>query len=267
MLIFMRKRIFGGNWKMQATTIEKSVEITESMLKSIPKEYFSKIDVFICPSFTALAAVCEVVKGTPLKVCAQNMHSEVNGAFTGEISIDSIKELGCEYVLLGHSERRRIFKEDDKFINKKVHTALNNNLKVVLCIGETAKERNDGKIKEVNESQLANSLKGVIEEQLSNIIIAYEPVWAINNPALNPGIEIRAATSKEAQEAHTIVRNWFAKNYSQKSAENIRIQYGGSMNKKNADELLAISDIDGGLIGSASLKTDDFLPILTNAIK
>ena len=263
----MRKKIFGGNWKMQSTTIKQSLEIIESLLKAIPNDYYEKLDIFVCPSFTALKSVCEVTKNTKLKVCAQNMHSDVKGAFTGEISVDSIKELGCEYVLLGHSERRRIFKEDSQFINKKVHTALQNNLKVVLCIGETAQERNEGKVVEVNESQLTNSLKGITEEHLANIVIAYEPVWAINNPALNPGVEIRAATAKEAQEAHVIVRNWFAKNYSKESAETIRIQYGGSMNKKNADELVAISDIDGGLIGSASLKADDFLPILTSALK
>ena len=118
----MRKKVFGGNWKMQATTVKKSVEITESLIKSIPKEYFGFMDVFVCPSFTALSAVCEVAKNSDIKVCAQNMHPEKKGAFTGEISVDSIKEIGCEYVLLGHSERRRIFNEADEFINKKVHT-------------------------------------------------------------------------------------------------------------------------------------------------
>jgi triosephosphate isomerase len=262
----VRKKVFGGNWKMQVTTIRKSVEITESFIKNIPKDYFSKMDIFICPSFTALASVIETVKGSNLKVCAQNMHFEPSGAFTGEISIESIKELGCEYVLLGHSERRRIFGEKDEFINKKIHTALQNGVKVVLCIGETAKEREEGKIKEVNSSQLAGSLKGVTEDQLTDIIIAYEPVWAINSPALNPGVTIRAATSKEAQDAHKIVREWFSTNYSKASAETIRIQYGGSMNKKNIDELLKIDEIDGGLIGSASLKIDDFLPILKSAL-
>lgn len=263
----MRKKIFGGNWKMQVTTIKKSVEITEALLKGIPKEYYSQMDVFVCPSYTALSAVCKVVQGTELKVCAQNMHAETKGAFTGEISVESIKELGCDYVLLGHSERRRIFKEDDEFINKKVQIALKNGLKVVLCIGETAKERSSGKTEEINEQQLSDSLKGVGEDQLQNIIIAYEPVWAINNPALNPGIEIRAATSTEAQDAHKIVRNWFKKNYSEKSASEIRIQYGGSMNKKNVEELLKIDDIDGGLIGTASLSLDEFLPILNTAVK
>ncbi len=263
----MRKKIFGGNWKMQVTTVKKSVEITESLVKSIPKDYYDKMDVFICPSFTSLSAVCEAAKGSNIKVCAQNMHFEKKGAYTGEISVDSIKDLGCEYVLLGHSERRRIFNESDEFINKKVHTALDNGLKVVLCIGETAKERKDGQIEEVNSKQLKESLAGVKEEQLKDIVIAYEPVWAINNPALNPGIEIRSATSHEANEAHQIVRKWFAKNYSNAASENMRIQYGGSMNKKNSDELLTIEDIDGGLIGSASLSADDFLPILTSIMK
>ena len=138
---------------------------------------------------------------------------------------------------------------------------------MVLCIGETAKERSSGKTEEINEQQLSDSLKGVAEDQLQNIIIAYEPVWAINNPALNPGIEIRAATSTEAQIAHKIVRNWFKKNYSEKSASEIRIQYGGSMNKKNVEELSKIDDIDGGLIGTASLSLDEFLPILNTAGK
>ena len=263
----MRKKIFGGNWKMQATTVNKSVEIAKSLMKNIPKEYYNQMDIFICPSYTALSAVRNITMGSDIKVCAQNMHSETKGAFTGEISVDSIKEIGCEYVLLGHSERRRIFKEDDQFINKKVHTALNNGLKVVLCIGETAKEREKGRIEEVNSDQLKGSLQGIKEEQLKDIVIAYEPVWAINNPALNPGIEIRAATSKEALEAHQIVRKWFENNYSQAASNNIRIQYGGSMNKKNSDELLAIEDIDGGLVGSASLKAEDFLPVLTSATK
>jgi len=263
----MRKKIFGGNWKMQATTVKKSVEIIESFIKTIPQDYYSRMDVFVCPSFTSLAAVCEAVKGSDIKVCAQNMHYEQKGAFTGEISVDSINELGCEYVLLGHSERRRIFNETSEFINKKVHTALNNGLKVVLCIGETAKEREEGKVEQVNAQQLKESLEGVTEEQLKDIIIAYEPVWAINNPSLNPGIEIRAATSHEANEAHQIVRKWFSKNYSHAASELIRIQYGGSMNKKNSDELLAIEDIDGGLVGSASLSSDNFLPILTSVMK
>lgn len=260
----MRRFIIGGNWKMQVTGVEDSVSRAQKIVKL---EGFDKVDVFIAPSFTALYEVGKILQGTPLKLCGQNMHHFETGAFTGEVSVESLLEAGCEYVLLGHSERRRIFGETDELINKKVLKALEHKLKVVLAIGETAKEREEGRTAEVNRSQLAGSLAGVPKEQMDNIVIAYEPVWAINNKHLNPDTEIHPATPKQAVEAHQIVRNWVKEQYGEEVAESIRIQYGGSMKGSNAEELLTLPDIDGGLIGGASLTAEALEPIIKAAVK
>ncbi len=259
----IRDYIFGGNWKLQYPTVETSVKAAKDIADQL-----STIDVeaFIAPSPNALYEVGRMIKESNLKLAGQNMHFMQKGAFTGEVSIDGLLEAGCEYVLLGHSERRRIFGEIDEMINKKVHTALDNDMKVVLCIGETASERANGDMAKVNMEQLSGSLKDVSEVQLNNIVIAYEPVWAINNEYLNPGVKIKAATIEEANESHAVVREWFVKNYGQSVSEKIRIQYGGSMKPTNAKELLSQRDIDGGLIGGASLKAETFIPIL-NSIK
>ncbi|MCY3411857.1 MAG: triose-phosphate isomerase [Candidatus Heimdallarchaeota archaeon] len=256
----MRSYVFGGNWKMQLPTIKQARERASDMASKMTT--VSGVDAFIAPSPNTLYEVGQVIKNSNLALAGQNMHFMNSGAFTGEVSVDGLLEAGCEYVLLGHSERRRIFGEEDSLINKKVLTALDNDLKVVLCIGETAKERADGQMAAVNQEQLSGSLQEVSKTQLTNVIIAYEPVWAIDNKYLNPGIEIKAASIEEANESHTVVREWFEKNYGKNEADKIRIQYGGSMKASNARELLTQKNIDGGLIGGASLKADTFLPIL-----
>jgi triosephosphate isomerase len=263
----MRKFVIGGNWKMQITSVKESVKVAKDISKAIESESIQNVDVYIAPCYNALYSVGKAIKGTNLKLAAQNVHYHEKGAFTGEISINSLIEAGCEYVLIGHSERRRIFNETDALINKKVLIALEKGLKVVLCIGETAKEREQGRTAEVNKEQLAGSLKDVTTDQLSNVIIAYEPVWAINNKFLNPGIEIKAATPNQAKEAHNMVREWFKDKFGSEVANKIQITYGGSMKPSNCDELLNIEDIDGGLIGGASLKVETFLPIIKSAVK
>lgn len=259
-----RTIICGGNWKMQVNSVSEAVQIADEIAKGI--NTISNVDVFIAPSFTALYSVHKVVKGTKLQLAGQNMYFREKGAFTGQISPLMIKE-SCNYILLGHSEPRRIFNEMDEFIREKLLKALEIGLKPVLCIGETAKEREDGQTTEVLHSQLAGSLRGLSPEQMKQIIVAYEPVWAINNKYLNPDTEIRPASPVEAEEAHKITRQWIAKEFGVPIAETIPIIYGGSMNASNAEDLLAIEDIDGGLIGGASLSALKFLPIIQIAAK
>lgn len=261
----MRRFVFGGNWKMQIVHVEEAVKVAESIVNSMKN--ISMVDVFIAPSFNALYTVGQAISKTNLKLASQNIHYHEQGAFTGETSILSCIDAGCNYVILGHSERRRIFGETDETINQKVLKTLQNGLKPVLCIGETAKERTEGRVTEVNQNQLAGSLKGVSQKQLENVIIAYEPVWAINNKFLNPGIEIKPATPHQASEAHAMVRDWFKQEYGESTAETIQIIYGGSMKEKNAVELLKIDDIDGGLVGGASLTAETFIPIILAAEK
>ncbi|MFX0122357.1 MAG: triose-phosphate isomerase [Candidatus Hodarchaeota archaeon] len=261
----MRRLVIGGNWKMQIVQVEEAVRIAESIANAMKN--ISMVDIFIAPSFNALYTVGRAISGTNLKLASQNIHYHEQGAFTGETSILSCIDAGCDYVILGHSERRRIFGESDETINQKILKTLHNGLKPVLCIGETAQERADGRVTEVNQNQLAGSLKGVTQAQLKNVIIAYEPVWAINNKYLNPGVEIKPATPHQANEAHAMVRDWFQQKYGESIAGNIQILYGGSMNEKNVKELLKIDNIDGGLVGGASLTTKTFMPIISAAEK
>ena len=259
----MRRFLIGGNWKMQIPQMGDAERIAASIANAI--ENISSVDVFVAPSFNALHTIGQTISKTNLKLAGQNIHFHEQGAFTGETSILSLMEAGCDYVILGHSERRRIFEETDEIINLKVHKAIEKGLKPVLCIGETAKERTENRVTEVNQNQLSGSLTGVSKEQFRNVIIAYEPVWAINNKFLNPDVEIKPATQQQASEAHKIVRDWIRQNYGDSAAENTTIIYGGSMKEKNAAELLAIEDIDGGLIGGASLAADTFVPIVNLA--
>lgn len=259
----MRRFVIGGNWKMQITRVGDAEKSAVKIANAI--ENISSVDVFISPSFNALFTVAQATSKTRLKLAGQNIHYHEQGAFTGETSILSLLDAGCEYVILGHSERRRIFGETDEIINLKVLKAIEKGLKPVLCIGETAKERAEDRVAIVNQNQLSGSLKGVSESQLRNIVIAYEPVWAIDNKFLNPDTEIKPATPKQASEAHGIVRDWIRQQYSNIAAENIPIIYGGSMKPSNALELLALEDIDGGLVGGASLSADTFVPIIQSA--
>ncbi|MHA2366486.1 MAG: triose-phosphate isomerase [Candidatus Hodarchaeales archaeon] len=256
----MRRFVIGGNWKMQLNRVGDAVKIAEKIAYAIND--INSIEVIISPSFNALHACGDAIKNTNLKLAGQNIHYHDQGAFTGETSILSLIDAGCKYVILGHSERRRLFGESNEIICLKIHKALEKGLKPILCIGETAKERAEGQFHIINQEQLSGCLKGVTEKQLLKIIIAYEPVWAINNKFLNPDTEIIPATPKQASEAHTLVRDWIKQNYGENIADEIPIIYGGSMNEKNCYTLLSTENIDGGLIGGASLSERTFLPII-----
>ena len=262
----MRKFIIGGNWKMQILNVEEAVSIANEIAASISEILTENVEVFIAPSFNALYSVGQAIKGTKLKLAGQNMYFRDKGAFTGEISPDSLINAGCEYVILGHSERRRIFGESDAVINQKVKKALEKGLKPVLCIGETAKEKDEGHTETVLRTQIEESLADIPREQLNLITIAYEPVWAINNKFLNPDSEIKTATPEEAEKNHVFIRQLLINKFGDEG-KNILIQYGGSMKASNCDGLLNIAEINGGLIGGASLSAEKLKPIIEAAIK
>ncbi|MGH8047711.1 MAG: triose-phosphate isomerase [Chthoniobacterales bacterium] len=248
----MRKKIIAANWKMNQTVAE-----TESFLKDfrLEVEDVSGVDIVIAPPFTALAKISELLGGSQkIRTAAQNMYFETSGAFTGEISAPMLRELYVKYVILGHSERRQIFGETDALINKKVIAALESELKPILCVGETLAEREAGRENEVLETQLCGCLAGIAAEQFDEIVIAYEPVWAIGTG--------KTATTQQAQDCHVHVRNVLAKLSNEATAEKMRIQYGGSVKPGNAAELLAQPDIDGALVGGASLDPRGFAEIV-----
>ena len=246
-----RRAIIAGNWKMNNTIAETK----ELVLNLIPLVKDAKCDVVICTPYTDLATAVELTAGTNIHVGAENVHWAEKGAFTGEISAKMLVELGVEYVIIGHSERRQYFGETDETVNKRVKAALAAGLKPIICVGETLEEREAGKVEEVLVRQTKAAFEGVEKEALDNIVIAYEPVWAIGTG--------RTATAEVANETIAIIRRTMAELYCPKCAENrVRIQYGGSMNAKNASELMAMEQIDGGLIGGASLKAEDFSKVV-----
>lgn len=218
------------------------------------KNVSSDVMVMIAPPFTALQTVGEVIKGSVIKLGAQNMNDNEKGAFTGEVSADMLLDIGVEYVILGHSERRQIYKESNEFINKKVLFALKKGLKPVLCIGELLEEREGGKTNSVLKTQLEEGLKNVSKEDMKNIVVAYEPVWAIGTG--------KVATPEVAEETHKFVRDTLAKLFDKDVAENTIIQYGGSVTDTSVDGLMKQTDIDGALVGGASLKADSFTRIV-----
>ncbi|MBO4472948.1 MAG: triose-phosphate isomerase [Clostridia bacterium] len=243
----MRTPIIAGNWKMNNTIAATKALVTEL----IPLVKDAKAEVVICTPYTDLATAVELTKGTNIKVGAENVHWAEKGAFTGEISADMLVELGVTYVIIGHSERRQYFGETDQTVNARVKAALAKGLKPIICVGETLEEREGGKVAEVLVRQTTEAFKDVAEAELQNIVVAYEPVWAIGTG--------KTATAEVANDTIKIIRDTIAKLYSKKTAEEIvRIQYGGSMNPKNVKELMAMPEIDGGLIGGASLKAPDF---------
>jgi len=251
---------------MQILNVEEAVSIATEIAKALEDINTENVEVCIAPSFNALYSVGQALKGTKLKLAGQNMYFRDKGAFTGEISPDSLIDAGCEYVILGHSERRRIFGESDAVINQKVKKALEKGLKPVLCLGETAKEKEEGKTELILKTQIEESLADIPSEQLNLITIAYEPVWAINNKFLNPDSEIKTATPEEAEKNHVFIRKLLINMYGDEG-RNIPIQYGGSMKASNCEGLLNIAEINGGLIGGASLSADKLKPIIEAAIK
>ena len=251
-----RRYFIAGNWKMNKTAAEAKALIAE-INALVGAE--TAVDVAVCPTFTALDAASQALKGSNVKLGAQNMYFEKSGAFTGEISADMLKEFGTEYVILGHSERREYFKECDCLINKKVKAVLANGMKPILCVGETLEQREGGKTIDVVSEQTVGGLKDVSKEDAENVVVAYEPVWAIGTG--------KTATPEMAQEVHAEIRKVLAKLFGADTAEKIQILYGGSMKPENADALLKEKDIDGGLIGGAALKADSFAALVKSAKK
>lgn len=246
----MKNKIIAGNWKMNKTRIE-----AEQLINAlIPLVKDTKNTVVICVPFTDLCKAVKLTKGTNIHVGAQNCHWKESGAFTGEIAPSMLTELGVEYVVIGHSERRTYFGETDATVLARTKAALAAGLKPIVCIGETLEERNSGNMKKVLQRQVREGFKDVTEEELANIVVAYEPVWAIGT-----GV---TATDEQANDAIAFVRSVFADMYGKEAAEKLYIQYGGSMNDKNAEGLLNMSEIDGGLIGGASLVAEKFAAVV-----
>jgi len=251
----MRKLIIAGNWKMNKGSAKDASELAKGIVAEMGT--VTAVDLVFCPPFTTLRAVVDAVKGSNITVGAQNMYHEESGAYTGEISPLDLIDCGCKYVIIGHSERRTIFKESNEFINKKVTFALSHNLIPIMCIGETEQERMDGKTEAVVENHLTGGLAGMSAEQVKKVVIAYEPVWAIGTG--------KTAKPEDAQAVHSFCRDWLAKTYDQETADAVRIQYGGSVKPDNSQDLMTQPDIDGALVGGASLKVDSFIGIVRNS--
>ena len=246
----MRKKVIAGNWKMNMLPNEAIAFIEE--LTPLVKD--TENEVILCVPYTDLFYSLLTAQGTNIKIGAQNMHFEDNGAYTGEVSAKMLKSIGVEYVIIGHSERRQYFAETDETVNKKVKKALQENLKPIVCVGETLEERESGKTSEIITNQTEKALEGIDENQLENIIIAYEPIWAIGTG--------KTATSEDANNSIKEIRNKIMEIYGQNMSKRVIIQYGGSVKSTNAKELFTTSDIDGGLVGGASLKAEEFSKIV-----
>ncbi len=251
----VRKAIIAGNWKMNKTPAEAKELLTQ--ITPLVKD--AQCDVIACVPFVDLQTALDGTAGTNVKIGAENCHWAESGAFTGEISANMLKAMGIQYVIIGHSERRQYFGETDETVNKRVRAALNAGLTVILCVGELLTEREQGITAETVSLQTKVALQGVTAEDLSNIVIAYEPVWAIGT-----GL---TATAEQAEEVCAIIRNVLSSLYCEKCAQGVTIQYGGSMNDANAEELLSKENVDGGLIGGASLVAEKFAAIVEAASK
>jgi len=252
----MRKPFVAGNWKMN-TDSHSSIALAEAIAAGSSRLAGSSLDVAVIPPFVYLQEVAKAVSSSHIGLGSQDIYFEQNGAFTGEISASMLKDIGCTYVLCGHSERRHVIGETDELVNKKLAAAIAGGLLPIFCVGELIEQRKAGKTKEVVTRQIELGLAGLSTEKVSAVTIAYEPVWAIGT-----GL---TATPEQAQEVHCFVRQLLAKMYSEQLSQEIRIQYGGSVKPANAAELMAQEDIDGLLVGGASLKADDFLEIIQAA--
>ena len=251
----LRKAVIAGNWKMNKTPSEAKALIEE--MKPLVKD--AACDVVLCVPFIDIPAAIEAAKGSNIKIGAENVHFKSSGAYTGEVSAEMLKEAGVEYVVVGHSERRTYFGETDQTVNLRALAALNAGLKAIICVGETLEQRELGYTETLLKFQTKMALTNVTKEQLKNVIIAYEPVWAIGTG--------KTATAEQADEVNGFIRSVVAGLYGEDAAQALTIQYGGSMNAKNAEELLSKEHVDGGLIGGASLKAEDFSIIVKAASK
>lgn len=246
-----RLPFIAGNWKMYKTVHE--AEATAKQLVSMLPSPLS-VEVMIAPPFVALATVAEAIAGSAIALGAQNMHWHAEGAYTGEVSAGMLAAVGCRYVILGHSERRQYFGETDETVNRKLHAALGTGLRAIVCVGESGKQREDGKTFSVLDKQIEIGLKGLSLDDASNAVIAYEPIWAIGTG--------KTATSQQAQEVHRYLRQRLAETFGESKAEAIRILYGGSVKPGNISELMAMPDVDGALVGGASLESETFSKIV-----
>lgn len=251
----MRKPFVAGNWKMNTTSSEASLLVTE--LKSLVDD-LNGVDIAVCPPFPYLAMTVNILKNSPIQVGSQNIYYEEKGAYTGEVAASMIQDIGCTSVILGHSERRHIFGETDQIVYKKIKKALDQDLSPIVCIGETLEQREGSETVEVIETQLKGCFSDLSAPEMKKITIAYEPVWAIGTG--------RTATPEQAQEVHQQIRNWLRSQFESDIVDGLRIQYGGSVKPGNARDLMKQPDIDGALVGGASLKAEDFAAIIKAAI-
>ncbi len=252
----MRRPIIAGNWKMNKT-VPQAQELVEGLKKDLRD--VRDVDIVVCPPFTSLAAVAKIIRGTNIQLGAQDVHWSKAGAYTGEISCAMLKELGCQFVIIGHSERRAYFAETNESVNKKIKAALHSGLTPIICIGERLEQRDRGETFAVVKDHLENGLKDITVPEIKSTVIAYEPVWAIGTG--------KTATPQQAQEVHGFIRNLLQQLYSREVADLLRIQYGGSVKPANIADLMAETDVDGALVGGASLKLDSFVKIVQGSIK
>jgi triosephosphate isomerase len=246
-----RTPLIAGNWKMYKT-LPEALE-TANILKGMVSA--SEPEVMIAPTFVSLAAVSQVIRNSPISLGAQNLHWEKEGPYTGEISAEMLISVGCRYVIVGHSERRQYFGETDETVHRKISTALSAGLAPILCIGETEGEREGNRTKEVLDRQIRIALEGFSDSQVAPLVLAYEPVWAIGTG--------KTATIGQIQEVHEFLRQWLSKRFHNALANSIRILYGGSVKPQNVADIMALSDVDGALVGGASLKPESFFSIIS----
>lgn len=249
----MRKPVIAGNWKM-FKTIQEAVSFADAVKG---RAEIAGIESVVCAPFTSLAALVEALKGTTIKVGAQNIHWEDFGAYTGEVSGIMLRELGVEYTIIGHSERRAYFAETDEIVNKKAHAAFKHGIKPIICVGEKLEEKEAGQTKQVCKLQVSGAFQGLTEEQAAQVIIAYEPIWAIGAG--------KSSTAEEANEVIAYIREQIAAAYNPSTADQVRIQYGGSVKPENIGEFMRQSDIDGALVGGASLEPTSYIQLVKGA--
>lgn len=251
----MRTPIIAGNWKLNKT-ISEAVELTTELKDLVAAT--NNVEIVVAPPFTALDAVNKVIKDSNIELAAQDVYWEDSGAFTGEVSVLMLKDAGCDYVIVGHSERRQLFHETNESVNQKINAVLSHGLKPIVCVGEQLEDREAGLTKNVIQDHVSGGLVNLSPDMLLSCIIAYEPVWAIGTG--------KTATPKQAQEVHNYIRTLLKETYSDEIASQVRIQYGGSVKPENASELMAQPDVDGALVGGASLQADSFAQIVRSAI-
>ena len=253
----MRRILVAGNWKMN-TNRATGTELAAALAANAPATE-AGVEVLVCPPYPYLSAISDAVSGSAVQVGAQDVYFEASGAFTGEVSVGMLQDVGCSHVIIGHSERRHVMGETDEIINKKVKSSIAGGLTVVLCVGELLSEREAGQTEAVLDAQMAGGLADVSEDDAKDLVIAYEPVWAIGT-----GV---TASPEQAESAHEHLRKWVASRYNSAFSEKIRILYGGSVKADNAETLIGQANVDGALVGGASLKPDQFIPIIEAARK